>query len=422
MRYIVLSLLFVFLEFPCMAQKKQKPQVLVYGSGMLAFSAAVQSARSNVPTLWVVETDTLVPEFSTKQITVEEHAGLDGGIWLEILMDMALSKSRDDSLALVVKKDMSPRLFLNALDKILHNCPQLTVCRGQKLISLKADKSNWAAVLANKEKFEFRAVVDASKGGDLRTKFVSSPLHVGEIFPIEAISIRELRGLVVSGVMNDGLYAVTLKQLLSGEHAGFFSPIMAQNMLKEETEAVVIQSAMGQALGATAAYVSFFKTTSEKIDVRKLQMELMTYGMRIMPYQDVSLKDKNFYALQRFGLSGILAMDVRAGRCVFDKYEKVKMKDVQPVFNRLYSRSQLWFADNNPEHLIWSDFLALIKFVGLRGNEIDREIERDWSSKFGFEGSFDVKQYVSRYEFAVILDRYASPFLKSVSQNGEFIN
>jgi len=127
-------LLLLIVPQPCFGQKAKKPQVLVYGSDLLAFSAAVQSAKSSVPTIWLVDGEQLMPEFSGGQVQIESMTHTDGGIWMEILMEMALAKSPDDSLATVVKREMNPRLFQNAVDKIVRKLPQLTVIRGEDVL------------------------------------------------------------------------------------------------------------------------------------------------------------------------------------------------------------------------------------------------------------------------------------------------
>src|SRR5690606_24246335 len=87
-------LILLIIVQPCFGQKAKKPQVIVYGSDLLAFSVAVQSAKSSVPTIWLVEGEQLMPEFSSGHVQIENMPHLDGGIWMEILMEMALEIGR----------------------------------------------------------------------------------------------------------------------------------------------------------------------------------------------------------------------------------------------------------------------------------------------------------------------------------------
>lgn len=423
--YVLLYLFVLAATQEAAAQKNKKPQVLVYGSDILAYTAALQSAQSGVPTLWVADVDTLVPEFSTRAVRIDGPRDLDGGLWLHLLMDMALSKKRDDSLARVVKLDMNPRLFLNAMERSLTKYPDLQIIKRQKLQALKYDGKAWAVQLDNKQKYNVRCIIDASVGqrlGAIAGIAWKDKSDVPALTPLHEASLEALRTLVASGAVDQETYGISLAQLLQGQQNGFFSLATVKAFLDSAPADAARRSALGQALGATAAYLAFFKTNAAKIDVRKLQSELMTYGMRIMPYADAKIDDPHYYALQRFGLSAIFPLQGHDGQFLLEREETVSLQIIQPVFQRLYSRSQLWFADNKGDLLKWDDFLSLLRFVGLRGEEVDRQVEKDWSTKLQFAGHFDPEAYVTRYQFAVVLDLYASPYVKAVNQDGIFIN
>jgi len=419
---IIFLLLFVIVQ-PCFGQKAKKPQVIVYGSDLLAFSAAVQSAKSSVPTIWLVEGEQLLPEFSSGHVQIENMPHLDGGIWMEILMEMALAKSPDDSLATVVKREMNPRLFQNAVEKVLRKLPQLTVIKGEEVLSIHQRKRNWEVQASSKHKYVVRCVIDASREQELsRLIDISWDNHMEQMQPLGTLSLAKMRTLVAAGQIGNSLFGAQVENILAGEKDGFFNFRGVTEVLDEDMTLSAFRAAVGQAVGAAAAYLAFFKTSADELDVRKLQTELMTYKARILPYQDISINDVHFYALQRFGLTGLLSSLHKDDDFHFQKGERVSFEEVEPIFDRLYSRSQLWFLDNKGDYFQWKDFLSLIKFVGLRGNEIDRQIADEWSTKLKFEGKFDKEAFVSRYQFAVILDIYANPYVKAINQQGEFIN
>ncbi len=425
MKYLISTiflLLFVIVQ-PCFGQKAKKPQVIVYGSDLLAFSVAVQSAKSSVPTIWLVEGEQLMPEFSSGQVQIENMPHLDGGIWMEILMEMALAKTPDDSLATVVKREMNPRLFQNAVEKVLRKLPQLTIMRGEDILSIKRRKRDWEVQVSSKHRYIVRCVVDASGKQELSNLVdISWGNNIEPMQPLRTLSLTQVRTLVAAGQIGDTLYGAQLGNILAGERDGFFNFRSLEELLHEDIKLSPFRTAVGQAVGATAAYLAFFKTSADKVDIRKLQTELMTYNARILPYQDVAVNDVHFYALQRFGLAGVLPNLHKDDDFRFQKDERVSFDEVEPIFDRLYSRSQLWFLDNKGDDFQWKDFLSLIKFVGLRGDEISKQIEKEWSAKLKFEGSFDEEAFVSRYQFAVIMDRYANPYVKAVNQQGDFIN
>jgi hypothetical protein len=57
MKRSILFVVALFCAIPGLFAKEVKPSLLVYGSGIEAFAAAVQAARSNVPTLWIKNAD-----------------------------------------------------------------------------------------------------------------------------------------------------------------------------------------------------------------------------------------------------------------------------------------------------------------------------------------------------------------------------
>ena len=422
----LISNIFLFLFIivqPCLGQKAKKPQVVVYGSDLLAFSVAVQSAKSSVPTIWLVEGEQLIPEFSSGQVQIESMPHIDGGVWMEILMEMALAKSRDDSLATVVKQEMNPRLFQNAVEKVLRKLPQLTIMKGEDVLSIKQRKRDWEVQVSSKNKYVVRCVVDASRKQKLSGIVnISWDSNIEPLQPLRALSPAQVRTLVAVGQIGNNLYGTQLEHILVGEKQGFFNFNGVTELLNEDMTLSPFRAAVGQAVGATAAYLAFFKTSADQVDIRKLQTELMTYNARILPYQDIEVNDVHFYALQRFGLASVLPDLHKNEGFHFQKDERVSFEEVEPIFDRLYSRSQLWFLDNKGDYFQWKDFLSLIRFVGLRGDEINKQIEKEWSGKLGFEGNFDSEAIVSRYQFAVIVDSYANPYVKAVTQQGDFVN
>jgi len=241
-----------------------------------------------------------------------------------------------------------------------------------------------------------------------------------DILPIGRIPLEHFRTLVASGQSGDEVYGVSLTDLLVAGQDNFFDLAGVQGLCGDDPRNIPFKAAIGQALGATVAYVAFFKTRADDIDVRKLQTELLTYGAKIAPYRDVQTTDSHFHAVQKFGLSGILQGRVVDGVFLLGRTERVAYREIEPIFNQLYARSQLWFADNRGEYFTWREFLDLVKFVGMKG-EIEKQIERDWSTKLNFDRAFDPDAHVNRYQFAVILDRYASPYPTAVTREGGFV-
>src|SRR5690606_30214314 len=88
----------------------------------------------------------------------------------------------------------------------------------------------------------------------------------------------------------------------------------------------------GQALGASAAYCAFFKTTTDKINIRTLQGELLTYHGQLIPFQDIAIDDPHFTVIQRIGAAGILKgqLDKTTDNFVFNPESSVSSKEIEP--------------------------------------------------------------------------------------------
>lgn len=411
-----------------LAQKVKKPQVLIYGTDMLAFAAALQSAQSDVPTVWVLDDSKYMRELSERPIRIENSLGMDGGIWLDLLMSIGLSPTKSDSLAQVIKQDIQPGLFAHAVEQALAKQPNLSLVFDDQIKSIRQNKRNWSVSLKSKRRFEVRAIVDASQEQELRQLISTKASGLSEqpvepVLLLKDMSAEQLRTLVASGQAGDQLYGIRFANIIAGEQNGFIDLRGLEAIYdKDPLESLPLKSNIGQAIGATAAYLAFFKTGIDKLDVRKLQTELLTYGMRLMPFQDVRLDDANFNAIQKIALTAIWAPEELQEQLLLAKHEHVSFAEVKPIFDQLYTRAQLWFLDHDGDNFQWKDFLSLIQFVGLRGEEIEKQIAADWSTKLGFEGSFDAESLVSRYQFAVILDRYASPYTKAITRDGEFVH
>jgi hypothetical protein len=414
--YIFISLISPAL---LMAQKKAKPTLLVYGSDIEAFTAAVQSAQSSVPTLWVLEQEQMVPSLTIGATSILSNANLDGGIWMDMLMKIAMSKDVNDSIAQMVKRDINPRLAMNALEKIISTQPNLTVMKALSVQSVLRSKKDWEVTLSNKQKYTIRAIIDATEEGKLRSLVngMEGYYKPGRISRADAHSLDLSRTTVAVGEVDSVVYSYVLNNILSQANQNLFSTQYLIQVARN-AESIPVRAQLGQAVGAAAAYCAFFKTTADKIDPRKLQTELITYDARLLPLQDVPTSHGHYRAIEKMYLAGLLTGRKKEGSYVFDSKDSVRFEEIKPVFNQLHSRSQLWFMDNDGVYLTWRDLLSLVRFVSFRGTEMDAQIQKDWSNKLKFPGEFDENRIVSREEFAVIVGKYADPYVKGVTAEG----
>lgn len=428
-RYL-LFLVCLLLPFLGWSQRSKRPQVLVYGNGVDAYAAALQSAKSNLNTIWVLEGNQVAPGLTGQPVTLTSGIDLDAGLWADFLAATLKHEQRSDSLSAIAKKRINPQIARNVIDSVLDATSNLTVIRDTDPAAAKKKGKYWQVALANGERYRIPSLVDAS--GDARLY----RLAFGN-----TDSIRT-RSMVDSGYFQPGPYDERSRTGVAVGHAGtypFTLPLAAlvpsddsnlfltravpalQSLLAGTHEDIPLLMHVGQAVGAAAAYTAFFKTTSDKLDVRVIQGELLQYGGRLMPFTDVPIADKNFAAIQRIGATGLLKGDAGGtpGQFVFNPDAPVTAAEIKPVLNQLFSRSQIWFIDHTDvDTMQLADLFSLVKYIGQRGDELERQVTRGWSRTFHFEGEYDGTLPVTRRLFAVLLDAYCKPFDVSVGLNG----
>ncbi|MEI5984013.1 FAD-dependent oxidoreductase [Sphingobacterium sp. PU5-4] len=418
-------LLLTLIIFPValMAQKREKPKMLVYGSDITALTAAVQAARSSVPTIWVLDQEQIAPEITSQTLKMVKNENLDAGIWMNLLMEMGMSKTKSDSLAMAVKADFNPRLARNAIEKMLRELPNLTIVRDQQILNVEKKRREWQIQLANRQSIQVLSVVDASKDGLLFKKAEGTKKEglSSSLQKAKEVSLAASRTTLAVGELKEEVYVLLLKDLLTFEKENLFD-IGFLRELDADPENIAFRAAYGQALGATAGYVAFFKTDTKSIDIRKLQAELLGFSARLNPYQDVKTTDVHYGSIQKSYLSGFFLGKVEGDKYMFKGDDFVKFGDVKDVLNDIYTRSQLWFLDNyKEEDMTWRDLFSLIKFVSFKGDEVERQVEKDWKSRRKFEGEFDLDSKITRDHFAVMADLYSTAFAKAINLDGSFV-
>lgn len=401
--------------------KELKPTLLVYGDNVEAFAAAVQSSRSNVPTVWVVPSSTYAPELMRNQISIQSNDSLDSGIWLDVLRKIAKMPFKSDSLVIATKRHLNPQEMKDAIQRIIDGEKNLKIVMQGKINKLEQGKKDWTVYLSNKQKYEVRTVIDATADMQLKSLLKGDDpyLKPSKIQLVREIALPLRRTLVAVAEYKDEVYGFTLTDMLSRSKDNlYFVGSLIQVSLDEES--IPLRFQVGQAIGAIGGYCAFFKTTSDKIDIRKLQSELLAFEVRFLPYRTISTFSPHFAAFQRIFLTGIYVYEADNQALTFDMHSKVYAKHIQQAFLQLYSRSQLWFKNNEKEILNLRELSALLKNVAFRGDEIDELIEKEWQHKLKFNRPYNAET-LEKYEFEVLFDKYAQPFTKSIDQSGNIL-
>lgn len=410
-------------------QRSKKPQVLVYGYGVDAFAAALQSSMSNLNTVWVINGDQRMPELTTEFLAVTSAAGLDAGIWATLLARTLKQPSRNDSVSAVAKQRINPQIVRNVLDSLLGATTNLTVIDRGQLRSVKKSGKDWRVELADRRRFDVRAVVDASADaylfqlakGSLDSIAVRTPVTDAYVAAPPYVGLA--RTGVAVGDRAGRVFTLPLAGVVPADDSNLFLtrrlPVMEQ-LLDGAANDVPLLMHVGQAVGAAAAYAAFFKSTSDKLDVRTIQGELLQYGARLMPFGDVPIEHPHFGAIQRIGATGVLLGQTDAmGNLLFSPDSTVAAAELRPVLNQLFSRSQIWFVDHaDVDTLTFADLFSYIKFVGQRGNELEGQVQKYWKRRFQFEDDYDADRLITRRHVAVLLDAYCKPFDVKVGLDG----
>ena len=423
-------LLCCLMVFPLVGfSQSKRPQVLIYGNGVDAYAAALQSAMSNLNTVWVVEGDKIVPELTSEVISIESGINLDAGVWADLLAKTLRHDKRSDSLSTRAKRRINPQIAQNVVDDVIREARNLTIVKGAALRAVKKSGKDWQVELVNRQRYKVRAVVDASVGAKLyqmafggeevvttRTQLPDDYFRSDDYHPLSrtGVAVSDLGGRA---------FTLPLAALIPADDSNLFltrNTPTVQSFLDGTAETIPLLMHVGQAVGAAAAYTAFFKTTSDKLDARNVQGEILQYGARLVPFGDVPVESPHFAAIQRIGATGVLHATVEAsGAVAFSPESAVSSKEIRQVMNQLFSRSQIWFVDNaDIDTLTLADLFSLIKYVGHRGNELEGQVQKNWKRRFHFEDEYDEQLVVTRRHLAVLLDAYCKPFDVKVGLDG----
>ena len=429
MKFIAIFLIIAF-SSSAFAQVK-KSQVLVYGDNEIAWAAAVQSARSGVNTLWIRKEKNIGIHFSEyKDLTITVNDGLDAGLWAELLGKTRGSSTPNDSLSMMAKQNINAQVARNIVYGISDSLKNLNQIFNTEVRSIKKSGKQWRIQLSNNLSLKVSAIVDASEDASLLSLIKPSDLKTESKNQEIVINASQLyknttyRTSIMTFSINHDAIVIPTTVLLNSIVAENFFVVREYPWLTKENNRDVnslpffIES--GQAIGAAAAYCAFFKTTTDKIDIRTLQGELLAYHGQLIPFQDIKIDDPNFSSIQRIGATGLLKGINNNDSFEFSPDQRVSSKEIEPIILALYTRSQIWFNNKNIEEVTLTDLLSLIKFIALKGDELEADVKKGWKQRFHFSGDYTPDNHVSRRQMAVLVDYYLKPFNVTIDNTGKF--
>jgi hypothetical protein len=386
-----------------------KTGVLVIGNTPAAVAASIQSARSGAKTIYLTQSLSLNPIFSEEDLpfikNIKNHYSLK---------ERRRSKATDSVIALPVLLKQSSNLIKGICDTVKN----LTINTNNAVDEIKRDGKSWEIRLKGGQKIKADVVVDATENLSIASML---RIDVKKTMVITSNSTNPFenklyRSSVALGYLDNGsVFTIPMGALI---------PQAVENLIiipKQTGKVRLSKMSAGQAAGTIAAYCAFFKTSTKTINVRVVQGELLAFDALLIPYSDIEMKDPNFLAFQRLGLSGLIKSGLTNGKIQFDTAGIVKGEDLRGSMREFYSRSQLWFADNKRDTLTIDDAISLFKFIANRGNELNKEIEEGWKVSFKLNSIFDPKRNISRKEFGILADKYLQPYNIRVDLSGNLL-
>ncbi len=392
-----------------------KTDVLVFGSNASAVAAAIQSARSGVKTILITETDKLGSDIKSA------NNALSAGIWAEFMKHVKDLKKDTNAIA-------DPFTSAAILKGITDTVKNLTIRYNSGLRKIEKDGKGWEVKLTdNKNSVKAFAIVDATVKSDIaaaarvnynaNTKSYLTLVPGNPIVKLYESNLYRTSIAAGTGLKSNSPYIVSFGSLIAeGQNNIFITGNLAS--IQSSADAMLT----GQAAGAAAAYCAFFKKTTKDFNenaVRETQSELLKFKSVLLPYLDIDRKDYDFIALQHIGLTGILKAKQMDKGLFFMPDATVSSEEIKQPMKEYYSRSQIWFVDKKIEKITLADALSLIKYVGTRGDELNREVEKGWKDSFGFNGKFDLDHFITRKEFAVLIESLLKPYTVRVNLVGE---
>ncbi len=373
--------------------------VLVVGNNNAAFAAALQSANSGVKTTILLEAG----GFDLTQIKDDVHSGIQAKF---------LKKYRE---AIKLKDDSD----LPAIDKILANSvanswidsvKNLTVIRNVMWIKASRSGQHWIFKLSDDKTIRPDVLVNA--GSDKLNKALE----------INTVTANKWQNLDYGNTIYRTSVASGGDQF--GTSASIFS--LYQFFIPQQENIVWIsdQNSMliGQAAGATAACAAFFTTKTSLSNLKKIQGELVSYKLNLLPFSDIKNTDTNWKAIQFVGVTGIIKGNLDGKALKFSPDQLITTSEVKQPIKDFFYKAQIWFDDYKDSNMTIGSTIDMVCYVGNKATEsTKKELEKKWKTTYKFNSELDLSRQINRREFAVILQDYMPPFNVNIDDKGRVV-
>jgi len=362
-----------------------KTDVLVIGNSDAAFAAGVQASESGVNSIILTQSD----GFKLSDFKNHNANGVT----------RAFEKRARKSLKIVdsISLPAITNQFVNAVIKNWSDSSKLfRVINNSPYTEIKRSGNGWELKLNNEKSIKAKILVLA----DHPEKLMSS-LKITTLKPVETTALNYSENLYrtsIAGVYSKGAHFLSLYSLLVPNQ---------ENLLYISADHLEI----GQAAGATAAYAAFFQTKTSLSNLKRIQGELLSYKLSLMPFDDVKIADSNWLAIQKIGIAGIIKAEIKNGKAYFNPDKEVFYEEIKQPIRDYYYKAQIWFDDNQNVPINLENTISLVCYVGNKSVDATKaELQKKWNKSYKFSSKYDLKKVLTRREFSVIINEYLKPF------------
>ena len=444
----LLALLF-FLNFTVVYAQTIKTDVLVVGSSASGVAAAIQCGRSKVKTV-LADNGLKISGVTVadQMVSLEIDNNIPSGIWGEFrghIRDV-YSKTAGYDTSQNAPLKFETGMGTSILKKISDTVKNLTVYQNTVFSNIKKDGDRWEVTLARDGKIitvKARVVVDATETGAVAIK-AGAKLREPLSNLTDNSALKMYRTSIAAGESLPGqthtdanspknnypqypAFVIPLNAVVAGDTENI---LVTEKALPAEKniQYLPLQLQLGQGVGCAAAFCAFFKTTTKHLHVRIIQGELLDFKGYLLPFADINQTDHAWRAVQQVCATGLLKGRQQAigGVPQFDFMldSAVTTAEVQPVLTEIYTRAFIWFNKEKPgEKFTVGNTLSFISEITLTDPAVlNKSMAKAWKGQYKFKSEFDVNRPISRYEFAVLANRFLNPFARTVDLAGRLVN
>lgn len=436
-----------------------KTDVLVIGGSPGGVAAAIQCARSKVKTI-LAEQDT-VPTFYEEGFghfepgvvtaggvaTLAGSRNLSSGIWDEFRKRFRAYHKGEKGLDTTNNSPLKVDSWSGSiiLKKMMDTVKNLTIYTNTIFTAIKKDKDFWDVTVTQNGKTKIikaRLVIDATRKGIVASsaqatyspldsvlnktgsKLYRTSIAMGDELPGESYNDNNAPK---DNYPPFPAYCIPMKAVIAkGVDNLLITGMLLPNNI--HLQYLPLQLTLGQGVGTVAAYCAFFKTTTDNLNVRIIQGELLDFKGYLLPFVDISQKDPDWRAIQQVCATGLIKGVQRVNdtnaQFLFRPDSLVSTAEIKPVLTEIYTRAFLWFdKEKAAETFTLGNLVSFISDYTLTDQQVLKfRIQKDWKTQYKFKTDFDLNRQVTRREFAVLANKFLNPFARTVDLNGALVN